>query len=376
MSAGGPSDVPVMTKTFSATLVATELLLLGLLERRRADAVVDAIVRAADHAEAAIADAEPMADELADELADAEHIFVVGSGLAHIAAMESALKLKEMAIVHAEGTETWEMASGVATIVGPASVVIAIAPVGPGSRRRGRRGPPRRRMGRSDHRGRTGADHARIDASCRCRRTPSRTTRRSPRCRRSPGWPTRSPGGAATTPTGPTGSSATTARVSATSSASRRSADADRARGRRIGGVHPEPAGRHPVVSGAAQTAEIVLHDIDPDRLRTAERMAAYVATAMGATPTCRDAPRSAGGAPRRRRRHQHHPGGRRDRDQDRFRGAGPLRPAVHDQRHDQRRRGAPRACARSRSSSGSLATWRTCARTPGSSTTRTPWRS
>ena len=33
------------------------------------------------------------------------------------------------------------------------------------------------------------------------------------------------------------------------------------------------------------KTAEIVLHDIDPDRLRTAERMAAYVATAMGATP-------------------------------------------------------------------------------------------
>ncbi len=33
------------------------------------------------------------------------------------------------------------------------------------------------------------------------------------------------------------------------------------------------------------RTAEIVLHDIDPDRLRTAERMAAYVATTMGATP-------------------------------------------------------------------------------------------
>lgn len=33
------------------------------------------------------------------------------------------------------------------------------------------------------------------------------------------------------------------------------------------------------------QTAEIVLHDIDPDRLRTAERMAAFVADAMRATP-------------------------------------------------------------------------------------------
>ncbi len=132
MSAGGPSDVPVMTKTFSATLVATELLLLGLLDPKRSDTVVKAIVRAADHAEAAIAAAEPVADDIAAELADAEHVFVVGSGVAHIAAMEAALKLKEMAIVHAEGTETWEMASGVATIVGPGSVVIAIAPAGPG----------------------------------------------------------------------------------------------------------------------------------------------------------------------------------------------------------------------------------------------------
>ena len=61
---------------------------------------------------------------------------------------------------------------------------------------------------------------------------------------------------------------------------------------------------------------------------------------------------------------------------QGRLRGARPLRPALHDQRHDQRRRRAPRPAHRSRSSSGSSATWRTCARTPGSSTTRTRWRS
>jgi glutamine---fructose-6-phosphate transaminase (isomerizing) len=132
LSAGGPSDVPVMTKTFSATLVATELLLLGLLDAGRSEAVVEAIVRAADHAEAAIAAADGVADDIAAELADAEHVFVVGSGVASIAAMEAALKLKEMSLVHAEGTETWEMASGVATIVGPASTVVAIAPAGPG----------------------------------------------------------------------------------------------------------------------------------------------------------------------------------------------------------------------------------------------------
>ncbi len=37
-----------------------------------------------------------------------------------------------MAIVHAEGTESWEMASGVATIIDADSVVIALIPDGPG----------------------------------------------------------------------------------------------------------------------------------------------------------------------------------------------------------------------------------------------------
>jgi glucosamine--fructose-6-phosphate aminotransferase (isomerizing) len=47
------------------------------------------------------------------------------------AALEAALKLKEMALVHAEGAETWEMTSGAATMLGPEAVVIALAPEGP-----------------------------------------------------------------------------------------------------------------------------------------------------------------------------------------------------------------------------------------------------
>ncbi len=45
--------------------------------------------------------------------------------------------------------------------------------------------------------------------------------------------------------------------------------------------------------------AEIVLHDIDPDRLTTAERMARWTADALGATPSIRGSPRSARGAGR-----------------------------------------------------------------------------
>lgn len=131
-SAGGASHVPVMTKTFAATLVATELVLAELLGAEQSAAIAEGIRRAADHAEAAIEAAQPRVADLASALSEAGHLFVVGSGGAHPAALEAALKLKEMAIIHAEGTESWEMASGVATIVDAHSVVIALAPEGPG----------------------------------------------------------------------------------------------------------------------------------------------------------------------------------------------------------------------------------------------------
>jgi len=131
-SAGGPSGAPVMTKTFVATLAATYLVLGELLGGARADAVRRGLADAADHVDAAVAAAAPRVPALADALAAREHLFVVGSGSASAAALEAALKLKEMALVHAEAAESWEMASGAATIVGPSSVVVALAPHGPG----------------------------------------------------------------------------------------------------------------------------------------------------------------------------------------------------------------------------------------------------
>ncbi len=131
LSAGGPSTVPVMTKTFSSTLVATELLLLGLLAGDRAAAEDRRFQSAADHAAAAIQAAEAVVEPLAADLADARHLFVTGGGVGYPAALEAALKLKEMALVHAEGAEVWEMTSGAATMLGPGAVVVALAPTGP-----------------------------------------------------------------------------------------------------------------------------------------------------------------------------------------------------------------------------------------------------
>ncbi|MEA2291446.1 MAG: hypothetical protein QOF17_466 [Solirubrobacteraceae bacterium] len=131
VSAGGPSRVPVMTKTFSATLAATYLTVLELLGRDTARAGRARILAAADHAEAALEHAVGRVGAYADRLAEYEHVFVHGGGGAYAAAIEAALKLKEVALVHAEGAETWEMASGGATQVGAASCVIGIAPAGP-----------------------------------------------------------------------------------------------------------------------------------------------------------------------------------------------------------------------------------------------------
>ena len=130
LSAGGPSGAPVMTKTFSSTLAATILVLGAMLGDEPLAEVTGGLLLAADHADQAIADAWPAVEAIAAGIADAEHIFVVGGGLAWPAALEAALKLKEMALVHAEASETWEMASGPATMVGPGTVVISLAPGG------------------------------------------------------------------------------------------------------------------------------------------------------------------------------------------------------------------------------------------------------
>jgi glutamine---fructose-6-phosphate transaminase (isomerizing) len=131
VSSGGPSHVPVMTKTFSSTLTATTMLLSAFLGDAVVATVANGLRRAADDSARAIEDAWPLVEDLARSLLRMEHLFVVGGGLAYPAAMEVALKLKEMALVHAEASETWEMAAGPATMVGAHTAVISLAPDGP-----------------------------------------------------------------------------------------------------------------------------------------------------------------------------------------------------------------------------------------------------
>jgi len=124
LSSGGPSHVPVMTKTYASTLTALHL---ALLETFNAPgAYYDDLYAAADICAAAIGDAKRIIPDIYPIASKFEHAFYFGAGNAYAAALEGALKMKEMAILHAEGSETWEMASGPATVVSEKSLCVAL----------------------------------------------------------------------------------------------------------------------------------------------------------------------------------------------------------------------------------------------------------
>jgi glutamine---fructose-6-phosphate transaminase (isomerizing) len=123
-SSGGPSHVPVMTKTYASTLTALHVLLLEVFNASAT--YFDALSGTADICEQALTDAKRIIPELVPVVSKFEHAFYFGAGNAYAASLEGALKMKEMAILHAEGSETWEMASGPATVVSEKSLCVAL----------------------------------------------------------------------------------------------------------------------------------------------------------------------------------------------------------------------------------------------------------
>jgi glucosamine--fructose-6-phosphate aminotransferase (isomerizing) len=124
LSSGGPSRVPVMTKTYATTLTALHLVLLETLSAP--PSYFEELGAVADRCATALADAKRIIPDLVPVIARFEHAFYFGAGNAYAASLEGALKMKEMAILHAEGSETWEMASGPATVVSEKTLCAAL----------------------------------------------------------------------------------------------------------------------------------------------------------------------------------------------------------------------------------------------------------
>jgi len=115
VSAGGPSQMPVMTKTYASTLTAAHLL---ILETFSAPAeLFSHLESSAQLCETALDSAHKKVAAIVSDIQNYEHSFYFGAGPAYAASLEAALKMKEMAMLHAEASEIWEFASGPATTV-------------------------------------------------------------------------------------------------------------------------------------------------------------------------------------------------------------------------------------------------------------------
>ncbi len=124
LSSGGPSRVPVMTKTYASTLTALHLILLEIFNAPAS--YFDELNAVADRCATALVNVKKIIPDLVPAVSKFEHAFYFGAGSAYAAALEGALKMKEMAILHAEGSETWEMASGPATVVSEKTLCVAL----------------------------------------------------------------------------------------------------------------------------------------------------------------------------------------------------------------------------------------------------------
>lgn len=131
ISGGGPSRVPVMTKTYASTLTAAHLLLLEFFKAPQD--WFDDLRQTADRTEEALDAAQGRVGALVDALKAYQHAFYFGTGPGYAASLEGALKMKEMALLHAEGNESWEVASGAATLIGKDSFCLAMDSGGPGA---------------------------------------------------------------------------------------------------------------------------------------------------------------------------------------------------------------------------------------------------
>ncbi|MCL1594661.1 MAG: SIS domain-containing protein [Actinomycetia bacterium] len=112
---GGTQNVPVSTKTVATTFVALSLILLRMHDATSAQSAD--LEATAERCADAIRNSEAAVQGIVESLDGCQHAFVFGSGSGFAASLEGALKLKEMAGLHAEAAESTEMATGPVTMV-------------------------------------------------------------------------------------------------------------------------------------------------------------------------------------------------------------------------------------------------------------------
>ncbi len=129
----GPEIGVASTKAFTTQLVACYLLALYLAQVRgtkfgdEISAIVDELAKMPDHVQRVLDRADQI-EELAQDLAGATSILFIGRHAGYPVALEGALKLKELAYIHAEGFAAGELKHGPIALVEDQLPVICVVP--------------------------------------------------------------------------------------------------------------------------------------------------------------------------------------------------------------------------------------------------------
>jgi glutamine---fructose-6-phosphate transaminase (isomerizing) len=128
----GPEIGVASTKAFTSQVVALALFTLKLARKRELSGVRGREIAQALHALPAqiqqVLDRAPEIEEIAERFKDATNFLYLGRGYNFPAALEGALKLKEISYIHAEGYPAAEMKHGPIALIDESMPVVFIAP--------------------------------------------------------------------------------------------------------------------------------------------------------------------------------------------------------------------------------------------------------
>ncbi len=131
----GPEISVAATKSFTGQLNVLHLLALhlGHLRRGSSQPKIHEEMEALRHVPTllrSLLDDTTHLDQIGRWLADHERCFVLGKGQGHAVALESALKIKEISYIHAEGLAAGELKHGPLALIEDGTPVLALAPGG------------------------------------------------------------------------------------------------------------------------------------------------------------------------------------------------------------------------------------------------------
>ena len=129
----GPEVAVASTKAFSAQVIATYLLALGFAQARatmpeeKRRQLAQALLAAPNQMAEMVATGERI-HELARWMADTHSVLYLGRHVGYPVALEGALKLKELAYIHAEGFAAGELKHGPIALIEPGQIVFVVVP--------------------------------------------------------------------------------------------------------------------------------------------------------------------------------------------------------------------------------------------------------